>query len=224
MLELGVPVYCEKPLCDDPADASRLAALAPDSLFVMDKWRYHAGVLELAAIAGEQRLGAVSGIKTLRLDWGNPHDDVDPVWVLAPHDLSIALEIMGLLPRPEAAVAQWLDGRSVQLTALLRGPGWWHALEVSVRSPARTRRIELHCAGGVAVLAGGWDEHVTIHRDGADGPEEERIDTSGELPLLAELRAFVSHLAGGPAPKSSAAEGALTVATIAELHRLAAQT
>jgi predicted dehydrogenase len=221
VLDRGVPVFCEKPLCTDTTDAERLAAIAPDRLFVMDKWRYHPGVLELAAIARGRRLGTVSGLQTVRVGWGTPHDDVDPVWVLAPHDLAIAVEIMGGVPRPAAAVAQWLDGDVVTLSALLRGDGWWHALEVSGRSPERTRRLELHCSDGVAVLGGGWDEHVTVFTGERGALEEERIDTPGELPLLAELRAFVEHLRGGPPPKSSAAEGAEIVAAIARLRGLA---
>ena len=221
VLELEVPVFCEKPLCDDADAAAQLAAHAPDRLFVMDKWRYHPGVLELAAIARERRLGAISGLRTLRFGWGNPHDDVDDVWVLAPHDLSIALEVLNRVGRPEAAAAQWLDGAAVQLSGVLRGDGWWHVLEVSSRSPERTRRIELHCEEGVAALAGGWDEHVSVYREGVDGVEEERIETPGELPLLAELRAFIEHLAGGPPPRSTAVEGAAIVAAIIELRRLA---
>ena len=38
-----------------------------------------------------------------------------------------------------------------------------------------------------------------------------RIEARGSLPLLAELRAFVGFVDGGPPPKSSAAEGAETV-------------
>jgi predicted dehydrogenase len=219
-LELGVPVFCEKPLCDDESAAARLAADAPDRLFVMDKWRYHPGVVELAAIAREQRLGRVAGITSTRIGWGNPHDDVDPVWVLAPHDLSIALEVLGAVPRPASALAQMVDGRIVRLSAFLEGAGWWHAFEVSARSPLRERRIELHCDDGVAVLAGAWDEHVSVFREGADGPEETLVETPGELPLLAQLRVFVAHLGGGPAPKSSVAEGAEIVAAVAELRRL----
>lgn len=66
LLALGVPVFCEKPLTNDPIAAERLAALAPDRLFVMDKWRYHPGVLELAAIVRERRLGPVSGYARCR--------------------------------------------------------------------------------------------------------------------------------------------------------------
>jgi predicted dehydrogenase len=220
-LERGVPVFCEKPLTDDPAAAAKLAALAPERLFVMDKWRYHPGIAELAAIAREQRLGRVAGLTTKRIGWGNPHDDVDAVWVLAPHDLSIALEVLGALPRPVAAVASWSDGAIVGLSAVLNGDDAWHTFEVSARSPERTRRVEVHCDDGVAVLEGAWDEHVTVFRGDRAEPEPERIETPGELPLLAQLRVFVDHLAGGPPPRSSAREGAAIVSTLEALRQLA---
>jgi predicted dehydrogenase len=187
----------------------------------MDKWRYHPGVSEIAAIARERRLGSVSGLTTVRLGWGVAHDDVDPVWVLTPHDLSIALEVLGTVPRPRAAVAVMSAGSVVGLSAFLDGPGAWHAVEVSARFPKRSRRVELHCEAGVVLLADAWDEHVTVYRNGTAEPEPHRIETPGELPLLAELRVFVDHLRGGPAPRSSAAEGAAIVAALAELRGLA---
>ena len=162
VLERAIPVFCEKPLTDDPEAAARLAATAPSSLFVMDKWRYHPGITELAAIATEGRLGAVAGISTTRVGWGNPHDDVDAVWVLAPHDLSIALEVLGAIPTPRSAVGQIVDGNVVSLSAHLDADDVWHTFEVSSVSPVRERRVELHCAEGVAVLAGAWDEHVSV--------------------------------------------------------------
>jgi predicted dehydrogenase len=222
VLELGVAVFCEKPLTDDPEAAERLAARAPETLFVMDKWRYHPGVSELAAIARERRLGSVWGLRTVRVSWGSPHEDADPVWVLAPHDLAIGYEVLGAFGEPESAVGQWREGDALHLSAVLRGDGWWHTIDVSGRSPERRRIVELYCDDGVAVLGDGWDEHVTVHRDGPDGLVEERIETPGELPLLAELRAFVEHVRGGPPPRSTAAEGAAVVSTIARLRALAA--
>ena len=160
----------------------------------------------------------------MRIGWGSAHDDVDPVWVLAPHDLSIGCEIFGELGRPESAVAHWQGEAAVHLSGVLRGEGWWQMLEVSGRAAEPKRAVELYCADGVAVLGGGWDEHVTIYRDGTEGVVEERVQTPGELPLLAELRAFVEHLRGGPPPRSSAVEGAAIVAAIAELRALARAT
>jgi len=217
-LERGVPVFVEKPLTNDSAAADRLAAAAGERLFVMDKWRYHPGVELLRDLARDGSLGAVRGLFTTRIGWGNPHDDVDAAWVLAPHDLSIALEILGELPGARAAVAD-LSGDDVQGLVGLLGERPWHRLEISVRSPERRREVQLVCEQGVALLADGYSEHVLVHRDGADEPERREI--AAELPLLRELRAFVEHLHGGPPPRSSAAEGALVVQRIAELRALA---
>jgi len=217
-LERGVPVFVEKPLTNDPAAADRLAASAGERLFVMDKWRYHPGVELLRDLARDGSLGAVRGLLSTRIGWGNPHDDVDAAWVLAPHDLSIALEILGELPGARAAVAD-LSGDDIQGLVGLLGERPWHRLEISVRSPERRREVQLVCEQGVALLADGYSEHVLVHRDGADEPERREI--AAELPLLRELRAFVEHLHGGPPPRSSAAEGALVVQRIAELRGLA---
>ena len=219
VLGLGVPVYVEKPLCDDPGAASELHALAPDRLFVMDKWRYHPGVLEIARMVRDGSLGHVHGLRTLRVQPGNRHDE-DAVWVLAPHELAIALEVLGEVPRPRAAAGVWDGDRLVTLHALLGAKLGWHASEVSERASVNERRIELHCEEGVAVLAGGWDEHVLIHRPNGAAPAQ--TEARGELPLLAELRAFLGFVAGGPPPKSSAAEGAAAVGVIAQLRALAA--
>ncbi len=217
VLEADVPVFVEKPLCDDAGEAGRLAALAPYRLFVMDKWRYHAGVAAIAAISSSGKLGNVHGLRTIRVQSGSRHS-ADAIWVLAPHDLAIALEVLGEVPRPRAACGQWAGEQMVTMHALLDTDRGWHALEVSERAPEAQRRVELHCEKGVAVLAGGWDEHIVLYRPG-DPPV--RIEARGELPLLAELRAFVGFVDGGPPPKSSAAEGAETVAAIAALRTLA---
>jgi predicted dehydrogenase len=214
-LEHGVPVFVEKPLTDNPDDAERIAEAAPDRVFVMDKWRYHPGVELLAEIARSGELGRVVGLRTTRIGWGNPHD-VDAVWILAPHDLAIALEIFGSVPSPRSAVAVSLDSSAEGLVGLL-GDSPWHALEVSARSVDRRREVALVCERGVAVLPGGYSDHVLV----ATGDEPEQRSISTELPLLRELRAFVEHLDGGPPPRSSAREGAEIVRAIGDLRMLA---
>jgi predicted dehydrogenase len=223
LLPLGVPVYVEKPLTDDPESARRLADAAPNRLFVMHKWRYHDGIRALAQIARSGELGPVSGLRTTRVGWGNPHGDVDGVWMLAPHDLSIALEIFGDIPEPKAAVAERSDGVVTGLLGLL-GDDPWTAVEVSIAHPLRRREVRLVCRDGVATLPDAYSDYVLITRGTLQldvTQEEERRSVSTELPLERELRAFVEHLGGGPPPLSSAAEGAAEVAAIGRLRELA---
>lgn len=223
LLGRGRPVFCEKPLAPERESAERLARLGAGRLFVMDKWRYHAGVRMLAEIARGGELGRVLGLRSTRAQWGNPHTDVDATWILAPHDLSIALEVLGHIPEPRAAVAERAGGEVTGLYGLLGGEPWM-VLEVSARHPEFRREVRLHCRDGVAALEGGYDEHVSVARWTGEATlkaEVERRPIPQEMPLLAELRAFVEHLRGGPPPRSSAAEGAANVAAIAELRRLA---
>jgi predicted dehydrogenase len=166
----------------------------------------------------------VLGLRSTRAQWGNPHRDVDVTWTLTPHDLSIALEVLGHIPRPRAAFAERAGGEVTSLVGLLGG-GPWMVVEVSSRYPKFRREVRLPCRDGVAVLTDGYSEHVSVSRwtGGAtlmEAPAELRPFPQ-EMPLLAELRAFAGHLRGGPPPASSAEEGAANVAAIAELRRLA---
>jgi predicted dehydrogenase len=217
VLRLDVPSFVEKPLCDDAADATHLAEEGAGRIFVMDKWRYHPGVGALAELARSQVLGSVRELRTMRVQPSNRHAE-DCSWVLTPHDLAIATEILGGLPEPVRASAEWEGGRVLSLQAELERDGVVHSLEVSERAPVNRRRIELIFEDGAAVLEGGWDEYVTVTRHSG---RAKRVEATGELPLLAELRAFVGFLAGGPAPRSSVEEGAAAVHLIAELRALA---
>jgi predicted dehydrogenase len=217
LLPRGVPVFCEKPLTADAASAADLAARGGARLFVMDKWRYHPGIEALRDLARSGELGPVRSLRTTRVGWANPHADVDAIWILAPHDLSIAIEILGRLPEPRAAVGEQLGGRAVGLLGVL-GDDPWVALDVSVATEEMRREVRLQCRDGIAVLADASRENIQIVRHG--GPVEQR-PIAPEPPLRRELGAFLAHLAGGPPPKSSGADGAAVVSVLARLRVLA---
>ena len=202
----------------DVAEAERLEAIEDGRLFVMDKWRYHAGVEALAEIARSGELGSVIGLRSTRISWGHRFDDVDTVWIHAPHDLAIALEILGAVPPARSAVGEMVGGSLSGILAFL-GDDPWFAVEISATAAERRREIKLVCEGGVAWLADAYADHIAVAPAGVDEPERRAIST--ELPLLRELRAFVEHLDGGPPPRSSAAEGVEIVRRIAELRTMA---
>lgn len=212
------PIYCEKPLTADLTEAEQLVGTLGDRLFVMDKWRYQAGILELARLAQSGELGEIQSISLRRVSTSNPHPDVHTVWTHMPHDLSITLEILGEIPPVTSAVLEMVNGETIGARATL-GEAPWVAIEVSDGAPEHHREVRVVGSTGIAILAGGWSEEVIVRR--FDGKGDQLIEAKAELPLLAELRAFIGHVQGGPPPKSSAAEGALIVRRIEETLELA---
>ena len=217
-LASGLPVFVEKPMTADVESARRLAG--EQRLFVMDKWRYHPGVGALRDLTSSGRFGAPALIATTRHSTFNPHHDVDAVWILAPHDLAIVLEILGRVPAAVSAVGE-SDGLEASLIGLL-GDEVTGVVDVSSRGHGFRRAVRVVYDSAVAVLGDGYADSidVMITKPGRE-PTQESIPISGEMPLLLELDAFVKHLGGGPTPRSSAAEGAMIVERIAELRTMA---
>jgi predicted dehydrogenase len=219
------PIFVEKPLTNDVAAAERIVAAAAERVFVMDKWRYHPGVEELARLARSGAFGAVRAIRSYRLGWGNPHQDVDAIWILLPHDLSIVAEILGHLPAPRQAVAPSGVEAGSDLWCLLQDEGGPEVTcEVSALHPVNRRSVVVIGETGSGQLADSYDDRIVLagRVDGVEVSGESRfVHVGDELPLERELRAFLDHLRGGPPPRSSAREGLATVRAIGELRRLA---
>lgn len=210
------PIYVEKPLTCDVEDARRILRRAGPRVFVMDKWRYHGGIQALRDLARSGRLGAITGMRSTRVQWGHPHRDVDGTWVLMPHDLAIIREILGRIPEPSAASGRG-DGHDVDLVAVL-GEDPWVRIEVSTRVPFHRREVVVSFEHGAAWLGDSHDDRILVLPAGG---ETEEVAIPTEMPLLLELDAFARHLEGGPPPMSSAAEGAEVVEVIAACRRLA---
>ena len=220
ILPLGRPLFVEKPLTCDAASATRIARSAPDRVFCMDKWRYHGGVLKLAELAGSGALGEITAVHSWRLDWGNPHSDVDASWILLPHDISIAQEILGHVPAVRSATGYRSGTSDASLLTVMADVdgGPIVTCEISSLHPVKRRSVVVVGTEGSAQFGDSYD--ASIRFCPKFGPPQD-IAVKTEMPLLEELRAFLRHLQGGAPPKSSAAEAALTVARVEEARRLA---
>jgi len=207
-----VPIFCEKPLTADAATALRLAEALDGLLWPMEKWRWHPAIEAIAAIARGEDLGPIRALRTRRVQPSISGYDVDPVWVLAPHDLSIASEILGALPAIERAEATFEDDSVTGLSARTGGDAAF-SFEVSARAPDRVREVDLACRDG----RGLWrsdDEHAI-----RVGSERRPVDP--EPPLRRELRGVLAFLRGGPPPKGNARHGAALVAALEDARKIA---
>ncbi len=219
------PIFVEKPLTNDVAAARRIVEGAGERVFVMDKWRYHPGIEALAAVARSGELGRLLAIRSYRLGWNHKIREVDSIWILMPHDLSIALEILGSLPAPRAAWTPVAGRGGYDMIALLAddSAGPQVTIEIGTSQPLHRRSTVVIGERGAAQLGDAYDDRIVIMEgrpDRARGDLRER-SVGNAMPLLRELRAFLDHLTGGPPPRSSAAEGLLVVERVSALRALA---
>ncbi|MCU0827688.1 MAG: Gfo/Idh/MocA family oxidoreductase [Tabrizicola sp.] len=219
LLPTGRPIFVEKPLCDDPAVAQSIADRAGERVFSMDKWRYHAGVVQLAEFHAKGILGQTRHLQSWRLGWHSHDQTSDSIWHLMPHDLSITLEILGYLPAVRQASGFTAFGVHAEASALLQdetGPSV--GLHVSGCHPISRRSVLLVGSEGSAQFGDSYDDRIQVRwRDG----RTEEVAIATDMPLLAELRVFLDHIRGGPAPKSPAPEAAAIVRHIADIRAIA---
>ena len=220
----NIPIFVEKPLTTSLEDAKAVQQIAHKNLFMMHIWRYHAGIQLLGEIARTHEIGEITALYTSRCNWTSPRTDTDSIWNLAPHDLTIALEILGFIPIPKAVSVEWHNGIARGMTALL-GDNPFVQIEVSNRSINKRREVRLHGTEGIAVLADEKVDYIDIFYGNdqtyPSPTRQERRYFDSTPPLKRELKAFIDFLNGGPPPISNFQEGIHTIELLSQFHEMA---
>ncbi len=236
----GKHVLVEKPMCMNSAECLDLIALAAEHklvLMVDHTFVYNGAVRRIKqAIEGGQ-LGEVLYFDSVRINLGLIQNDVNVIWDLAPHDLSIMDYLVGKEPTMvHASGVSLVAGKQEELAYLsLRFDDKFIAnFHVSWLSPVKIRRI---LVGGTQKMVVYDDleatEKIKIYDKGVmvstEGTEEDKYKTLVEYRVgdmlapaydLAEaLRVEVDHFAdciiNGTKPLSSG-EAGLRVVKILE--------
>lgn len=222
-----IPIFVEKAMTVSVLEAENLVQQYGDRLFVMHKWKYHLGILALAKIVADQKLGRLLGMQLIRFSTANHHPDVDMIWTCMPHDLSIVIAILGHIPTLQAANATQWGNETMALTSLW-GQNPWITIEVSTIHQTKQREVRVKCEHGIAVLRDGYAEQIEIYKR---NPQTNQLDDAPEIltfglemPLFSELREFVAYVNGGPQPRSNAQEGLDIVRAITQARALASIT
>src|SRR4051812_32877233 len=107
-IEAGKHVLVEKPLATSVEDAELLVKAAAEQgrhLMVGHTFEYNAAVWKLRELVRSGALGRILYVDTSRLSLGRYQSDVNVIWDLAPHDISIVSYILDELPSTAAVWA-----------------------------------------------------------------------------------------------------------------------
>jgi predicted dehydrogenase len=229
-LEHGKHVFVEKPLTANSAQAIELmhqAEAADRVLMVGHTFMYNPAVEELRRLMLSGALGRLYYIDSVRVNLGLFQPDINVMWDLAPHDLSILSYVLGQHPQRVAAHGgSYVRGQvhDVVYMTLEYPDGLLAHLHVSWLNPSKVRRFTLVGDKQMAV----YDdveatEKVRVFNRGVDSPAH--TSTFGEFqlsyrygdivsphiqwaePLALECRHFAECIMEGHTPRSNAREG-----------------
>jgi len=109
LLEAGKHVLVEKPMAASVAQAEDLKRIAHDrglTLMAGHTFLYTAAVNKMKELIASGELGHVYYISTTRVNLGLFQEDINVVWDLAPHDVSILNYVLGSEPETVSAQGQ----------------------------------------------------------------------------------------------------------------------
>jgi predicted dehydrogenase len=210
-LMAGRPVFVEKPLTSSYAQARELFELAARlrlPLMTGHTYLYSPAVHKIARYIAEDMLGNVLTVSSSRKNLGIHRPDVNVIWDLAPHDLSILLYALQETPIRVAAtgracVGDVLDFASLTLqfpsgTVATLKESWLATAKVRRMEIVGTRRMLIYDDTSEAQKIKLYDYHASVTTPGAGRPSVDYH--TGEVlcpslestePLLEETHAFL---------------------------------
>ena len=231
-------VLVEKPLAlssDHCLDLIRIANEMDRTLMVGHTFEYTAAVNKIKSILQNEDLGEILYISCLRLNLGLFQQDINVVWDLAPHDISIILYLLGKTPLRVngQGKAHFFKGIDDVATATLNfDNGEIAFLHHSWLDPYKVRKMTLVGTKKMLVYDDTHpNEKIKIFDKGIDSPPQ--YDTYGEFqfayrygdifspriedkePLRAECEHFIECIQERKTPISDGYSG-LRVVTIIE--------
>ncbi len=171
----GKHVLVEKPLTASVTEAEELVALAQEQqrvLMVGHTFEYNPAVNELRKLIQNGDLGKIYSIELERLNLGLFRNDINVIWDLAPHDLSILLYLLNQKPtqiKVQAHAHVQCNIHDVAHLDLEFDDGMNAHIHVSWLHPSKVRRVTVIGDSRMAVYDDvNTAEMLKIYNKGAD--------------------------------------------------------
>jgi len=228
----GKHVLVEKPLTADVAEAEELVALAEKQrrvLMVGHTFEYNPAVNELRKLIQSGALGKIFCIEAERVNLGLFRSDINVIWDLAPHDISILLYLLGKKPeqiRVQAHAHIQSQIHDVAHLDLTYANGMAAHIHVSWLHPCKIRRVTV--IGDMRMVV--YDdtnpaEMLKIYNKGADVHADPVVSYRfGEItiphidwiePLRLECEDFANSIRLGTQPRAHGGVGLEVVRVLA---------
>jgi predicted dehydrogenase len=242
-IEAGKHILVEKPIATTVADSNeliKLAELRRVSLMVGHTFMFNAGIRKVKEYVERDEIGRVYYLYSRRTNLGPIRNDVNALWDLAPHDISIFNYLLDAVPTWVSAVGTQVlnNGREdVGFISLGYGDGIVAHIHVSWADPHKVREMVVVGSEKRIVFDDlGMPEQVRVYEKGlAPAPPEAanfqdyhfqirdgaiispRIDVSE--PLKNQCTHFIDCVTHGKRPLTSGTEGRDVVAVLEAIDR-----
>lgn len=237
-LRAGKHVMVEKPLATSVEEGRQMVQVAAQFrrvLAVGHLFLYAPAVTRIRSLLDEGKLGDLYYISAVRTNVGPPDAQVDALWDLATHDISVILDLMKGVPEEVVAYGASFTNRNfaeaVFVTLRFRDGRLAH-VHVGWLTSNKTRLMRIVCSQGEVV----YDEMHPVHKVQIHNPSiDNRVQAgatnaalgyrSGGVwspaldsyePLRAECRDFIESILKGRRPVSDGETG-LSVVHVLEL-------
>lgn len=240
-LRAGKHVLVEKPLCTTSTEAQDLIALAQEQqrvLMVGHVFEYNPAVLKMKELIDAGAIGQVYYLYANRVNLGRVQSDINALWSIAPHDISIALHLLGEMPlEVSARGAAYLHGHveDVVFFTMLFPKGILVHTQASWLDPSKMRRMtvvgsekmivydDVASEGKIRI----YDKGVYRRGDTAYGEFQYKVH-SGDIsipridmsePLSNECAHFVDCIRSGQPPRTDGESGLRVVRVLEAVQR-----
>ena len=238
----GKHVLVEKPFVTEVEQAEDLVETARRAgrvLMVGHTFEYAAAVNQMRSMLAERLLGDILYVRSERVNLGLFQKDINVLWDLAPHDVSILLYVLQRMPTHVSAIGSahvTVGVEDVVILTLEFGPSIMANIIVSWLDPRKVRQMTV--VGNRKMLV--YDdispnEKIRIYDRGVDGPKH--YDSFGEFqysyrygdivtpmvketePLRSECAHFLECVRTGATPRSGGEAGLNVVRVLAAAQK-----
>jgi predicted dehydrogenase len=232
-IRAGKPCLVEKPFALSVRDAEAIAAAAGAAgvpVLAGHLLLFHPAVERLRALIAGGDLGRIYYLYGLRVNLGQVRADENALWSFGPHDVSVALFLLGETPRQVAAHGKSYLQPKVEDVVFLTmefASGVLAHVQLSWLDPHKERKLTVVGERQMVVFDDMEPrEKLRIYDKGVDRPPDYRsygeslAVREGDIfipkipniePLAAELTHFARVARGAEAPRASAEDGVRVV-------------